>query len=430
MKKPRIVITGTGAVCAAGREPQAILDAVRSGRSAIGPIKQWDTSGWPTRVAGEIADFNPREMVEDRKLHKLIRRTDLLGLYAAARTIDAAGLTSYRDTLDAGAAAQYSDRTGVYVGSGGGNYDSQYDYFPLMTEAKDELPAFGRELSNTVNPMWLLRTLPNNVLGHIGIRHGFKGSNACITNHSIGGTLAVIEAAEALRNGEADRALAVGHDAPIEPQMVLYYGDVGLLATETIRPFDRRRDGSLFGEGAAALALETEASAIVRGAQIVGEVLGGGSASDAQGLLAIRHDGDALARAIALALEDARLRPEDVGMIAAHGNGTQQSDASEAAAIRRIFGANGKAPPTTAFKWAFGHLIAAAGILEAVLALRSLEERVVPGVATLESLDPACEGVRVSAQPQQPRSNVVLVLCRGFAGTNAALLLRSTRSAS
>jgi len=425
MNKPRIVITGTGAVCAAGKQTQQILDAVCAGRSSIGPIRQWDTSGWPTSVAGEIADLNPREMVEDRKLHKLIRRTDLFGLYAAARAIDAAGLVASREALAPDAAAQYSDRTGVYVGSGGGNYDSQYDYFPLMTEANDSLPAFGRELSNTVNPMWLLRTLPNNVLGHIGIRHGFKGSNACITNHSIGGTLAVIEAMEALRNGEADRAIAVGHDAPIEPQMVLYYGDVGLLATDAIRPFDRRRDGSLFGEGGAALALETEASAAARGAKIVGEVLGGGSASDAQGLLAIRDDGDALARAIALALEDAGLRPDEVGMIAAHGNGTQQSDASEAAAIRRIFGANGKAPPTTAFKWAFGHLIAAAGILEAVLALRSLQERIVPGIATFESLDPACEGVPVSRQSQQPRSDVVLVLCRGFAGTNAALLLRA-----
>jgi 3-oxoacyl-[acyl-carrier-protein] synthase-1 len=425
MSKPRIVITGIGAVCAAGKEPQAILDAVREGRSAMGAITQWDATEWPTRVAGEIAAFNPREMVEDRKLHKLIRRTDFFGLYAASRAVEASGLAAHRDALPQEAAATYSDRTGVYVGSGGGNYDSQYDYFPLMTEAKDALPAFGRELSNTVNPMWLLRTLPNNVLGHIGIRHGFKGANACITNHSIGGTLAVIEAMEGLRNGEADRALAVGHDAPIEPQMVLYYGDVGLLAKDTIRPFDSRHDGSLFGEGAAALTLETEASAHERGAKVIGEVLGGGSASDAQGLLAIRDDGDALARAIALALDDAGLKTEEVGMIAAHGNGTPQSDASEAAAIRRIFGA--KAPPTTAFKWSFGHLIAAAGILEAVLALLSLREGVVPAVATFASLDQACEGVPVSAQPQAPRSDIALVLCRGFAGTNAALLLRAVR---
>jgi 3-oxoacyl-[acyl-carrier-protein] synthase I len=423
MSKPRIVITGAGAVCAAGKSAREILDSVRSGSSAIGPIAQWDTTGWPTRVAGEIANLNPREMVDDRKLHKLIRRTDLFGLYAASRAVEVSGLAGHRETLAPDAAATYSDRTGVYVGSGGGNYDSQYDYFPLMTEAKDTLPAFGRELSNTVNPMWLLRTLPNNVLGHIGIRHGFKGANACITNHSIGGTLAVIEAMEALRNGEADRALAVGHDAPIEPQMVLYYADVGLLAKETIRPFDSRHDGSLFGEGAAALVLETESSARARGAKAIGEVLGGGSANDAQGLLAIREDGDALARAIALALDDAKVRPEEVGMIAAHGNGTPQSDVSEAGAIRRIFGA--KAPSTTAFKWSFGHLIAAAGILEATLALISLSDRTVPGVATFAALDPGCEGVPVSARPQQPRSDIVLVLCRGFAGTNAALLLRA-----
>ena len=422
MNRRRVVITGTGAVCAAGRDPASILEAIRAGRSAIGPIRQWDAAQWPMQAAGEIPDLKPRDMVEDRKLHKLIRRTDLFGLYAADRAIEASGLATYRATLG-DAAAAYSDRTGVYVGSGGGNYESQYDYFPLLTAAQEKLPAFGQELSSNVNPMWLLRTLPNNVLGHIGIRHGFKGANACITNHSIGGTLAVIEAMEALRTGEADRALAVGHDAPIEPQMVLYYHDVGLLAKDTIRPFDARRDGSLFGEGAAALSLETEESARSRHAPILGEVLGGGAATDAQGLLAIREDGDALARAIEAALADAGIRAAEVGMIAAHGNGTLQSDASEAAAIRRVFGVN--APPATAFKWSFGHLIAAAGIIESVLALESLHQRTVPGIATFAVADPACAGVPVAAEPQSPRGDVALVLCRGFAGTNAALLLRA-----
>jgi len=425
MARQRVLITGTGTVCAAGRDPATILEAVQAGRSAIGPIRQWDASSWPRRLAGELPEFSARELVDDRKLHKLIRRTDLFGLYAAGRAVEASGFAAHRDALQGAAAADYSDRTGVYVGSGGGSYESQYDYFPLLTEAREELPAFGRELANTVNPMWLLRTLPNNVLGHIGIRHGFKGSNACITNHSIGGALAVIEASEALRNGEADRALAVGHDAPIEPQMVLYYHDVGLLAKDAIRPFDARRDGSLFGEGAAALALETEASAQQRGASVLGEVLGGGSASDAQGLLAIRDDGDALARAIELALQDAGLEPAQVGAIAAHGNGTPQSDASEASAVRRVFGDS--APPATAFKWSFGHLIAAAGILEAVLVLHALRQGTVPGVATYAVPDPDCRGVRVSAQAQRPRSDVALVLCRGFAGTNAALLLRAAR---
>jgi 3-oxoacyl-[acyl-carrier-protein] synthase-1 len=203
MAKPKIVVTGSGAVCAAGMDPAAVLASVRSGKTSVGPIRQWDTTGWPTHDAGEVADFNARALVEDRKLHKLIRRTDLFGLYAAGRAIASSGILAHRDQLDDATVAAYNDRTGVYVGSGGGNYQNQYDYFPLMTTAHGSLPAFGEELASTVNPMWLLRTLPNNVLGHIGIQHRLKGPNACITNHSVGGTLAVIEATEALRNGEA-----------------------------------------------------------------------------------------------------------------------------------------------------------------------------------------------------------------------------------
>ncbi|MFO1396814.1 MAG: beta-ketoacyl-[acyl-carrier-protein] synthase family protein [Burkholderiales bacterium] len=418
----RIVITGSGAVCAAGAQPDAILDRVLSGPTAIGPITQWDTTHWPTHDAGEIPDFNPRAMVEDRKLHKLIRRTDMVGLYAAAQAIERSGIVAHRDALAEGAAAAYSDRTGVIVGSGGGNFQNQYDYFPLLTEAKDELATFGRELPNVVNPMWLLRTLPNNVLGHIGIKHNFKGTNACITSHSIGGLLAVGEAFDALRAGEAERVVAVGHETPIEPQMVLYYHRLGLLATESLRPFDAARDGSQFGEGAGALVLETESSARERNAMVLGEVLGTGSATEAVGLLAIREDGDGPARAMAMALDDAGIAPADVGMIVAHANGTPASDASEAVAIRRVFGDT--APPVTGFKWAFGHLIAAAGILEAAVGLAALARNTVPGIANLRTLDPVCAGLPISAQAQAPRSKVLLVVCRGFAGTNVAVVLR------
>jgi 3-oxoacyl-[acyl-carrier-protein] synthase I len=418
----RVLITGSGAICGAGDSPAALLDAVRGGRSAIAPITQWDTTGWPVKVAAEIADFNPRALVPDRKLHKFIRRTDMLGIFAGSRAIEDAGFGGYRESLSPEAAALYSDRTGAYVGSGGGAYNTQYEYFPLMTEAKGDLVRFGEELNNVVNPMWLLRTLPNNVLCHVGIKYNLKGSNACITNHSCGGTLAVIEAAEALRTGEADRAVAIGHDTLIEPQMVLYYHACGLLAADTIRPFDAARDGSLFGEGAGALILETEQSVTERNASVIGEVLGGGHAGEATGLLSIRDDGDGLARAIGEALHDARIGPSDVGMIVAHGNGTRQSDASEALALRRVFAS--AMPPIAAFKWSIGHLIAAAGIIETVVVLQALRKRLIPGVATLRSLDPACADLPVSREAQVPRSNVALVLCRGFAGTDAALIIR------
>jgi 3-oxoacyl-[acyl-carrier-protein] synthase-1 len=392
----------------------------------MSPIAQWDVSDWPRQIAGEISDFDPVGLLQDRKIQKLIRRSDVFGLYAAGEAIAASGLTQYRDTLDETQSIRYSDRTGVYVGSGGGSYQSQYDYLPLLSAVHGELPEFGRQLADSVNPMWLLRTLPNNVLCHVGIRHHLKGPNACITNHSVSGMLAVIEAAHALRDGEAERAVAVGHDAPIEPQAVLYFHQLGLLAQDTIRSFDRDRDGSLFGEGSAALVLETRASAEQRGAPILGTVLGSGYASDAQGLLAISDDGEALADAILLALKDARLEPRNVGVIVAHANGTRQSDASEASAIRKVFGA--EMPPVTGFKWAFGHLIAASGIIETVLALCGLRDMKVPGIATLRALDPALAGLNVSAEPRVLESDVALVISRGFGGTNAALLVRARRA--
>ena len=416
-------MTGAGALCAAGKDPAQIWEAVRAGRSTLSPIRQWDTTGWPRRMGGEIADLDPVALLKDRKIQKFIRRSDVFGLYAADQAIEASGIAAHRATLDETAAGTFSDRTGVYVGSGGGTYQSQYDYFPLLTDAHDDLKGFGAQLSDTVNPMWLLQTLPNNVLGHVGIRHGLKGPNACITNHSVSGMLAIVEAMEALRRGEADRAVAVGHDAPIEPQTILYYHGAGLLARESIRSFDTQRDGSVFGEGGAALVLENETSAAGRGATVLGEVLGSGCTSDAQGLLAIREDGGGLIEAMLRALEDAEVRPADVGMIVAHANGTRQSDASEAAAILQVFGAS--TPPVTGFKWALGHLIAASGLIETVQALCALRGRTVPGIATLRELDRSFAQLPASAATRAPRSDVALIVSRGFGGTNAALLVRA-----
>ena len=419
-----VVITGSGAVCAAGMTPDEMLDADPRRPLVDRPDRAVGHDGLALPRRGGDRRLQParaRRRPQAAQAHPAHGPGRTLRGGTRDRALRASSATATRSPLDD--AAVYSDRTGVYVGSGGGNYENQYDYFPLFAAAGGELPAFGRELANTVNPMWLLRTLPNNVLGHIGIKHGLKGPNACITNHSCGGTLAIIEAFEALRHGEADRAVAVGHETPIEPQMVLYYQRLGLLASEMLRPFDARHDGSLFGEGAGALLLETVGSARARNATVLGEVLGGGYACEAEGLAAIRDDGDGLARAIDEALRDAKLDRAAVGMIVAHGNGTPQSDVSEAAAIRRVFGA--ASPPVTAFKWAIGHTIAAAGILEATLALAALARNTVPGIANLATLDPACAGLSVSTGARAPRSKVALILCRGFAGTNAALVVRA-----
>ena len=171
------------------------------------------------RIAAEVQDYNAGKLTGDRKLLKHIRRGDVFGLYAADQAIEQAGFAAWRETLDEAGAERFADGTGVFVGSGGGSFGNQYDYLPLIAAAKGDLKVFGQELAATVNPLWLLRSLPNNVLGHLGIRQGLKGPNACITHHSISGLLALAEATAALRAGECSRAVVAAHEAPIEPQI-------------------------------------------------------------------------------------------------------------------------------------------------------------------------------------------------------------------
>jgi len=425
---PRIVITGTGAVCGAGLKIDSIWDALVNGRSAVAPLSRWDATAWPVKVAAEVTGVDNRTLVEDRKLHKLILRTDLFGIYAAGAAIQQSGLTAHRDALDPAAAAQFNDRCGVISGSGGGTYQNNYDFFPAFTAVAGDLKNFGAESCSTVNPMWLLRNLPNNVLCHVGIRHNFKGTNACITNQCVGGIMAVAEAAAAIRAGEADRAVAVGHDTPIDAETMLNYFQVGLMSPDALRPFDRRRNGTVFGEGAAAVMLEKAEDAAARGAVVLGEFLASGCVAEATGVLKVQPDGDGLSRAIQVALDEAGLTADAVGLIVAHGNGTPASDASEAQALQRVFGKN--LPPVTAFKWAFGHLIAASGMLDLTLALKALEQKVVPGIATLQSLDPEFSWLTVRPNSQPARSDVALVCCRGFGGMNVAVLVRAGTSSS
>ena len=420
-RRARIVITGAGVVCASGRAPAEVWEAVLSGRSAIRPASGWITGRAP--LAGEIEPYDAAALAGDRKLLKLIGRADVLGLHAAARAVESARLDASRAALDAAGREAWSDRTAVFAGSGAVAYRNQYDFLPLLTEAAGDLREFGRRVEDHVSPMWLLRTLPNNVLCHPGVRFSLKGPNGCFTNHGTSGTLALEESAEAIRSDEADRAVAIAQTSAIEPQNLVYYDDAGILARDALRPFDAERSGTALAEAAAAAVLETEESARARDAEPIAELLGCGYASEGGSLVSVRDDGEGPARAIHAALEDAGLAARDVGLVVSHGNGTIASDSSEARALLSVFGPD--PPPVAAFKWAFGHTLDAAGILELILAAFALRDRIVPGVATLRDLDPAFRGLPVSRDPSRPRSDIAVILCRGFGGGNAASVIRA-----
>ena len=415
----RVVVTGFGCLTGAGMNAEATWSSVTDGRSGIDHMADPTTERWLYPLAAEIEGYDPRELVPDRKLLKVIARPDVLGLNAVAQALDHSGLLAHRENV--ADVAMFNDRTGVFVGAPATEYLQRYDFLPPLSAAGDDVPQFASSAMDQVHPLWLLRTLPNNVLAYTGIHYGFKGANHNFTDHGVGGSQAIAEARHHLLEGSIDRAVVVAFDSPAEPEAVTYYGGVGLLSRTGIRPFDAAHDGTVLGEGAGALILEAMDAARERKATIHGEVLGSSITSEARGILSIREDGDGLCRAMRSALEDAGIRAEAIGMVSAHGNGTPASDTSEARALGETFGAN--AGPATGFKWCIGHTIAASGIIESILTLLCLRDGEVPGMPTLLEQAHDCRAANVSATARAPRSPSALVIARGFAGLNSCLVL-------
>lgn len=414
-----VVITGFGCLTAVGADADVTWEAILAGRTGIRHAADLGDFDFPYRLAGEIKDYNPRELIADRKLLKVITRQDVFGLNAVTQAIDHSKIIEHRTSL--ADSVSFDDRTGVFVGSPATKYSHQHDFLAALVGTTGDVASFGARAMEVVHPMWLLRSLPNNVLAYAGIRYGFKGANENITAHGISGAQAIAEACRYLRDGVIDRAVVVGYDSASELEALAYYGSVGLLSSEGLRPFDQRRDGTVLGEGAGALILETRRAAESRGATVYGEVLGSSVTSEAVGVLAVREDGEGVSRAIRLALDDAGTAVGEVGMISAHANGTRVSDAGEARAFREVFG--DATVPVTAFKWSTGHTVAASGVIESILTLLCLTEARVPGIATLERLSTDCHGINVSAEEQKPASALGVVVTRGFAGLNSCIVL-------
>jgi 3-oxoacyl-[acyl-carrier-protein] synthase-1 len=419
----RVFITGFSALTASGATANETWAAVRSGDSGIAEITQWDLSSWTHRLGGELKNVQPVALLPDRKLMKVISRQDVLGIHAAVQAVEHSQLPLYRDTLDSPDA--FNDSTAVYVGSSGNKYFQQYDFLPLLAKSKGEMQAFAGQLFSEVHPMWLLRILPNNVLAYTGITYGFKGPNQNIANHAVSGTQAIMEAYHAIQSGQAERAVVVAYDVAIEPQALYYYEKLGVLSPRHLKPFDGEHDGTLLAEGAAALVLESEESALRRGAKCYAQLLGGLSSTEAAGLFSLEAEGEHLALLISELLDNLQLSPTDIDLIVAHGNGNPSSDISEAYALREAF--KDHFVPVTAFKWSMGHTVCASGVVDAVLTTYALREQCVPGVANFDRLAAGCQGLNISRheRPLVGGKTHALLINRGFASMNACLVIKS-----
>jgi 3-oxoacyl-[acyl-carrier-protein] synthase I len=413
----QVFVTATGGISAQGGTVSEMWEKLLAGKSGIGPLSIYDQD----IVGGQIENYNPKQLLSNRKLLKLISRHDVLGMNAADQAICESGLLEYRESLSDKEAFNY--KTALFVGSTGSQYSQNYDYLPAMARSREGGEPFGSVMNEVVHPMWLLRVLPNNVIAYVSIEYGINGENHNICNHSISGFQAILEAYHALKSGRADRAIVVAYDVQTELHNWIYYHKMGLLSPSAIRSFDHQHDGTVLAEGAGALVLETQESMEQRGATAYAEILGGSVAGESSGVTKLDENGEGLYKTMAKAFSTSQVSPESLGLIVSHGNGTVQSDLSEAKALSRIF--TNQSPPITGFKWGLGHTFAASGTLETALMLRALKENKAPGIATWEKPARGCEKLSISNETKKLTSPLGMILGRGFFGQNTALLVQA-----
>ncbi|OGV36595.1 MAG: 3-oxoacyl-ACP synthase [Legionellales bacterium RIFCSPHIGHO2_12_FULL_35_11] len=427
LDNPKVFISGMGALTSTGLNLTDTWSAILEGKSSLNRISGFNLKGWPNALGGEITDYNEVKMLPDKKLKKVISKQDNYGINAAMQAISHSRLMEFKDTLNDDMQAIFAETCGVFVGSPGNKYLQQYDFLPLMAKTNCDMQKFAEQLFNEVHPMWLLKILPNNVLAYVGITYGLKGANHNITNHAVGGTQAIIEAYHAIKSGQISRAVVVGYDLGIEPQALYYYDKIGVLSNNALKPFSSEHDGTILAEGAAAIVIESESSAQERGAKCYAEIIGGGSSTESTSLFSIEEEGNELAKLLSNTLSKYDISPENIDFIVAHGNGNQKSDLSEARAINSIFS---NKIATTSFKWSMGHTLCASGILDTILAVQSLKNKCIPGIANLTRPAKGCENLNISNKTRALEDNTSaksMIINRGFAGMNAAVIIEACK---
>jgi 3-oxoacyl-[acyl-carrier-protein] synthase II len=406
----RVVITGMGAITPLGNDVETFWRNVVAGRSGVGPITLFDASAMKTRIAAEVKGFDPEAWFG----RKEARRMDRYAQFALAATQQA--LQDAR--LDP--AHVDRERVGVILGTGIGGIGALVQGVEtLMTRGPDRISPF-------MVPMMLADTAP----GLIAIAYGFRGPNMAVVTACASGTNAIGEAMHLIRRGDADVVIAGGAEASILPVAVAAFNVMGAISTRNeeperaSRPFDRTRDGFVMGEGAGILILERLEHARARGARIYAEVVGYGTSADAYHITAPLENGEGAALAMRRALADAGLSPRDIDYINAHGTSTPLNDKSETQAIKAVFGEAAYDVPISSTKSMIGHLLGAAGAVEAIVCIRAITDGVIPPTINYEHPDPECDLDYVPNVARRRPVRTAMSNSFGFGGHNACVIFR------
>jgi 3-oxoacyl-[acyl-carrier-protein] synthase II len=408
MTKRRVVVTGIGMISPLGVGNEPTWQGLVEGRSGVGPITKFDASAYASRIAGEVKGFNPEDWIEKKE----VKKSDTFIQYAIA----AADLAVKDAHLDC--ATCDGERFGVIVGSGIGG-------LPLIEEMHTKLLERG---PTRVSPFFIPGLIVNLAAGQISIRYGCKGPNSAPATACATGAHAIGDAFKIIQRDDADIMFAGGSEAVITPLALAGFAAMRALSTRNdeperaSRPWDLNRDGFVIGEGAGILILEEIEHAKNRGATIYCELTGYGMSSDAHHITSPAEDGGGMIRVMRAALRDSGLHPEDIDYINAHGTSTAVGDRTETVAIKQVFSEYAYKVAVSSTKSMTGHLLGAAGGLEAAIAAMTIKTNVIPPTINYETLDPACDLDYVPNKAREQKVTHVMSNSFGFGGTNATLI--------
>ena len=409
MEKRRVVVTGIGAVTPLGNDAETTWSNIIEGVSGIGPVTRLNADDFPAKVAAEVKEFNVENFIDRKDARKMDRFTH----YAVAASLMAVKDSALEIT------DENAPRVGVWIGSGIGGMET--------FEQQHEI--FMNRGYRRVSPFFVPMMIPDMATGQVSITLGARGFNSCTVTACATGTNSIGDAFKVIQRGDADVMVTGGAEAPITKMAFAGFCANTALSTnhdsqKASRPFDKNRDGFVMGEGAGIVVLEDLEHALARGAKIYAEIVGYGATGDAYHITAPAPEGEGGARAMKMAIDDAGLAPEEVGYINAHGTSTEYNDKFETMAIKSVFGEHAYKLAVSSTKSMTGHLLGAAGGIEAIFTILALNEGILPPTINLETPDPECDLDYVPNAARKQQVNAAISNSLGFGGHNATIAFR------